>query len=289
MSVGVDRSDKKYVKSFLFSMKLGTPVEKLHVLTKLALIFVLSAVSIFMFDLSPAKGGPDLVGLSLLLAAVVILLATAGTTKYLFSSYLVMAVPVLAGEFLWWAVFNPSLPGPRAELLGLVLPISITSLEVAASKALGYAVMIYSAFLFLLATRDSEIMGALLQLGFKFKQAFFLALTLRNLNTMMSDYESIRMAQEARSGIAKRGIFHRLIDLGYTSVPLIASMIRRSTEMGVALQARGFEEASGVTNFRETRGFSVADYVMIAGLAGLCVYTLVLGHSFSALLGVHLN
>ncbi len=289
MSSDVDRSDKKYVRSFLFSMKLGTPVEKLHVLTKLALIFVLSAVSIFMFDLSPSKGGPDIVGLSLLLAAVVGLLAMAGTTKYLFSSYLVMAIPVLAGEFLWWAVFNPSLPGARAELLGVVLPISVTSLEVAVSKALGYAVMIYSAFLFLLTTRDSEIMGALLQLGFKFKQAFFLALTLRNLNTMMNDYESIRMAQEARSGIAKRGVFHKLIDLGYTSVPLIASMIRRSTEMGVALQARGFEEASEMTNFRETRAFSLADYAMIAVLVGLCVYTLVLGHSFTALFGVRLG
>ncbi len=267
-------------------MKLGTPVERLHVITKLVMIFVFSAVSIYMFDLPVSRGGPDLVGLVMLLAAVVALLALAGTTRYLFSSYLVMAIPVLVGEFLWWLLFNPGLPGPKLVILGLT--VSLASLYVAASKALGYAVMIYSVFLFLLTTRDSEIMGALLKLGLKFKQAFFVSLTLRNLNTIMGDYENIRMAQEARSGTARKGILGKVIDLGYTSVPLIASMIRRSTEMGIALQARGFEESSSVTDFKETRPFSAADYAVLALLTVLCVYTILMGHTLTALLGVHL-
>ncbi|MGC8601721.1 MAG: energy-coupling factor transporter transmembrane component T family protein [Thermoprotei archaeon] len=284
--MGADRSSKKYVRSFLFSMKLGTPVERLHVITKLVMIFVLSAVSIYMFDLPLSRGGPDLVGLVMLLAAVVALLALAGTTRYLFSSYLVMAIPVLVGEFLWWLLFNPALPGPKLVFLGFT--VSLTSVYVAASKALGYAVMIYSVFLFLLTTRDSEIMGALLKLGLKFKQAFFVSLTLRNLNTIMGDYENIRMAQEARSGTARKGILGKVIDLGYTSVPLIASMIRRSTEMGIALQARGFEESSSVTDFKETRPFSAADYAVLALLTVLSVYTVLMGHTLTALLGVHL-
>jgi energy-coupling factor transporter transmembrane protein EcfT len=284
--LGADRSSKKYVRSFLFSMKLGTPVERLHVITKLVMIFVLSAVSIYMFDLPLSRGGPDLVGLVMLLAAVVALLALAGTTRYLFSSYLVMAIPVLVGEFLWWLLFNPALPGPKLVFLGFT--VSLTSVYVAASKALGYAVMIYSVFLFLLTTRDSEIMGALLKLGLKFKQAFFVSLTLRNLNTIMGDYENIRMAQEARSGTARKGILGKVIDLGYTSVPLIASMIRRSTEMGIALQARGFEESSSVTDFKETRPFSAADYAVLALLTVLSVYTVLMGHTLTALLGVHL-
>ena len=71
-------------------------------------------------------------------------------------------------------------------------------------------------------------------------------LMFRNLNTILLDYQNIRSAQIARAAnVLRKNVFSRLIDLAYVSVPLVATMIRRSTEMGVALYARGFEASHG--------------------------------------------
>ncbi len=139
------------------------------------------------------------------------------------------------------------------------------SAKIGLSKAMGYAVLIYTSFLFLLTTRDVEIGGALRQLRVSFRKAFFVMLMFRNLNTILLDYESIRMAQVARaSSVIRSGILSRMKDLAYVSIPLVATMIRRSTEMGVALYARGFEASKGMTDYKETKRFSGVDYAIIA-------------------------
>jgi energy-coupling factor transporter transmembrane protein EcfT len=342
------RTKKGYVRTFIFSMKVGTPVEKLHVGTKVMMIVVMSVVALYMFDIPVTSGGPDIVGLLLLLTLVMVLLAVAGTTKYLANSYLLLALPVLFGQFFWWLFFNQHLPGSRLpfylwpgylpigvstviflgtfgglyyRMRGLLWPtvaaillwfISITpafldtypytwasiptggafpftvpsaAVSVAAAKALGYGVLIYTSFLFLLTTRDTEIAGALLQLKASFKAAFYTALMFRNLNIILLDYENIRIAQRARgSTVFRKNIFARIMDLARISIPLVASMIRRSTEMGVALYARGFENAKKVAGYRETKSFSYVDVLVIAILLVFLIYTVVLGHTMTSLL-----
>jgi energy-coupling factor transporter transmembrane protein EcfT len=342
------RTDKGYVRTFIFSMKVGTPVEKLHVVTKFLMIVVMSVVALYMFDIPVSSGGPDIVGLLLLLALVFVLLVLAGTTKYLANSYLVLALPVLFGQFFWWMFFNQHLPGSRLPfylwpgylpigistviLLGtfaglyyrmrsllwplvgavllwfiLITPAVLDSLPytwasipiggryaftipsaaitVATAKALGYGVLIYTSFLFLLTTRDTEIAGALMQLKASFKAAFYTALMFRNLNIILLDYENIRIAQRARGAtVYRKNIFARIIDLARISIPLVASMIKRSTEMGVALYARGFENAKKVDGYRETRSFSYMDVLVIAILLVFLVYTVVLGHTITSVL-----
>jgi energy-coupling factor transport system permease protein len=342
------RTKKGYVRTFIFSMKVGTPVEKLHVATKAFMIVVMSIVALYMFDIPVASGGPDVVGLVLLLALVFVLLVLAGTTKYLANSYLLLALPVLFGQFFWWLFFNQHLPGPRLPfyvwpgylpigvstvlLLGtlaglyyrmrvvlwpvvaavilwfisitpatldvypytwMALPagsaiaftIPAASVTVAAAKALGYGVLIYTSFLFLLTTRDTEIAGALMQLKASFKAAFYTALMFRNLNIILLDYENIRIAQRARGAtVFRRNVFARVIDLARISIPLVASMIKRSTEMGVALYARGFESTKKVEGYRETRSFSYMDVLVVAILLVFLVYTVVLGHTMTSLL-----
>jgi len=341
-----ERASKKYVRTFIYSMRVGTPVEKLHAITKIAMILFFSVIAIYMFDIPFSRGGPDLLGLILLLSIVLILLAVARTAKYLVSSYLIMALPVLIGEFLWWLVFNQGLAGPRIPLYvwpgyfpigvstglavlafalvylrsgrlfssallaallwfacvvpapldgppftfyripaspAVIIQVPQEAVDLALAKALGYGVLIYAAFLFLLTTRDAEIVGALLQLKVKFKQAFFAALMFRNLNTILLDYDNVRVAQRARAAATGRNPLKKVIDLGYMSVPLIASMIKRSTEMGVALQARGFETAGTVTQYRETRSFTYVDAVIISLLLFFLVYVVIMGNSFTSL------
>jgi energy-coupling factor transporter transmembrane protein EcfT len=341
------RTKKEYVRTFIFSMKVGTPVEKLHVITKLFMIVVMSIVALYMFNISVASGGPDIIGLLLLFALVMVLLSLAGCTKFLVSSYLLLAVPVLFGQFFWWLFFNHSLPGSRLPFyiwpgyiplgvstiifLGvfallyyrmrvLLWPllaaailwfISITpaaldsfpytwaviaigsahsftlpsaAVNVAAAKALGYGVLIYTSFLFLLTTRDTEIAGALLQLKASFKAAFYTALMFRNLNIILMDYENIKIAQRARgAAVFRKNVLARVMDLARISIPLVASMIKRSAEMGVALYARGFESAKKVKGYRETKNFSYMDVLVIAILIAFLVYTVVLGHTITSL------
>ena len=342
------RTSKKYVCTFIFSMRTGTPVEKLHVITKFFMIVAMSILALYMFDISVPRGGPDYIGEALLLLLVFVLLIVSRTAKYLTNSYLVLALPVLLGQFFWWLFFNWDLPGQRATFyfwpgflpIGLstvifvgvfalvyyksrsvvlslipslllwwftVMPGAINSSSlftwakisvgpiysftlpqwaatVAFSKALGFGVMIYSSFLFLLTTRDTEIGGALKQLKLSFRKSFFVTLMFRNLNTILIDYQNIRIAQVARAAnVLRKSVFSRLIDLAYVSVPLVATMIRRSTEMGVALYARGFEASHDMTDYKETKRFTYVDFTIVAILVGFLIYEVILGHSITAL------
>jgi len=337
------RTSKKYVRTFIFSMRVGTAVEKLHVVTKAMMIIVLSVIALFMFDELP----PDMYGLALLIVIVFSLLLLARVGKYLISSYLALALPVLLGEFIWWLVFNRNLPGSLTYIyawpgflpigfstimfvlvFGLVFiktrkiisslvaallvwyifivpgtldtskittwftfpigrPIGMLTSSlaemVAVSKAMGFAVLIYTSFLFLLTTRDTEIAGALVQLKASFKQAFFVALMFRNLNLILLDYDNIRIAQRARgAGVIRKSIFSKIIDLAYISIPLVASMIRRATEMGVALYARGFESSTNMTQYNETKNLTYVDIIIWIIMIGLLIYTAVLHQSITA-------
>ncbi len=329
-------------------MRTGTPVEKLHVITKFFMIVAMSILALYMFDIPVTKGGPDIIGLALLLLLVFFLLAISRTAKYLVNSYLILAVPVLLGQFFWWLFFDWDLPGARTTfyfwpgflplgistvvLVGVfalvyyrsrsivlslvpamllwwftVMPSVIVSSSlltwaripfgpafsflmpqwsatVAFAKALGFAVMIYTSFLFLLTTRDTEIGGALRQLKLSFRKSFFVMVMFRNLNTILLDYQNIRSAQIARAAnVLRKRIYSRIIDLAYVSVPLVASMIRRSTEMGVALYARGFEASHEMTDYKETRRFSYVDFTIVAILVAFLIYEVILGHSITAL------
>ena len=329
-------------------MRIGTPIEKLHVITKFLMIAVMSVLTLYMFDIPVTKGGPDVIGLILLLALVFSLLFISRTAKHLVSSFLILAVPVIFGEFFYWLFFNGALPGPKIVLYlwpGF-LPIGVSTLVlagvfslvyyrtrsigwslipalllwwftimptalsfssvatwaripigasysfslphwspiVAFSKALGYAVLIYTSFLFLLTTRDVEIAGALRQLKLSFKKSFFVALMFRNLNAILLDYQDIKMAQTARaSGVVRKSIFTKVMDLARLSIPLVAGMIRRSTEMGVALYARGFEAARTMTDYKETKPLSFVDFTILAILVAFLIYVVFLGHSITSL------
>jgi energy-coupling factor transporter transmembrane protein EcfT len=203
-----------------------------------------------------------------------------------------IAQPLVAALLLWWFMIMPRALDfspiatwyrlPFGAVEGFHLPY--WSAVVALSKAMGYGVLIYTSFLFLLTTRDVEIAGAMRQLRLSFRKSFFIALMFRSLNTLLLDYENIRIAQTARAAnVARRSIFSRIIDLAYVSIPLVATMIKRSTEMGVALYARGFEASKKMTEYKETKGITYLDLIVMAILAAFIVYEVVLGHTIASL------
>jgi energy-coupling factor transporter transmembrane protein EcfT len=65
--------------------------------------------------------------------------------------------------------------------------------------------------------------------------------------------------------------------MAYLTVPLIANMMRRSTEISDALSARGYEMSSTPTVYREVKPFHAIDYVLIIGTTVLVVGVMAVG------------
>ena len=79
----------------------------------------------------------------------------------------------------------------------------------------------------------------------------------------------------------KKNIVIRIRDMAYLTVPLIANMMRRSTEISDALSVRGYEMGSNPAIYREVKPFHVVDLVLIIGTVALVVAVLVGGLSIT--------
>jgi energy-coupling factor transporter transmembrane protein EcfT len=102
------------------------------------------------------------------------------------------------------------------------------------------------------------------------------------------DYGTIRQAQVARGVDVKgKSIFGKILDLARISVPLIVTMIRRSTEVGDAVMARGMIRLSArPVEFRETRPVRAVDLFLIALFVILVAAVLIFRFNLSRLLGL---
>lgn len=332
---------RRFVRSFLFSVRIDSPLARLHVLTKLFAILALSMV-IVQFISTEA---PDPVGTILLILLTFLALYLCGVLRWVFRSYLLVIFPALLGMALVWVAFNPD---PRGGILleipvysgeielgvslglgiflavligwyvvrkeifwGLVVggalavvvtsllgnpsvvfarvpffhPLSIVvsknNLVVAITKALGYGAMIFVSLLLVMTTRDIEFIGVMRQARIPYVAAFFVSTMLRSLSMALVDYGTIRQAQIARGVALKRkNLFQVIADMAYMAVPLTASILRRSSEVGDAIMIRGFTmKTRNPTEFHEVRPFTLADGVVVA----ICILLLV------ATFGFHLN
>jgi len=100
------RITRHYAHAFLFSVRTGSPLARLHVITKAMLVLGVSALVVrFM-----RTGDPDPVGAGLLMLVSFGLLLLSGAGRWLFRSYLGAIFPMLCLLTLVWIVFNPN-PG----------------------------------------------------------------------------------------------------------------------------------------------------------------------------------
>jgi energy-coupling factor transport system permease protein len=324
MGINNTKFEKEYVRSFLLYMKIGSPVARLNVFTKLLMVISISLIITRMISTER----PDPLGITFFLAIIMVLLVLSGSLLFILRSRFSIIFFALFVIFLTWIIFNP-MPGGRVLLryvvfsgtltlsnmvylliavlisgviyfkvkgffpslltfiilmygLNAFLPelplkygitlsgpfillISEKSLLIAGTKVLGYGSMILATLLFLVTTRDIELVDLFRKLGFSFKYCFFLSLFFRTLSSALLDYTTIRQAQISRgTTLKKKNIFQVLRDFAMLSVPLIITTIRRGTEIGTALSARGFDfSPKKVTEFKESRGVSFNDYLLL--------------------------
>ncbi|MBV9019715.1 MAG: energy-coupling factor transporter transmembrane protein EcfT [Ktedonobacteraceae bacterium] len=259
---------RRYVRSFLFSRRIDAPLANVHLLARTILVLCLSAVQLRTIDTLH----PDAVTAALLFGISLLLFAASGMKRSLACVYLLLTLPALLSLFSTWVLFNPV--AGSVNLLHvqitpfshpLTLLVSDRSLLVAVSKVLGYGGMVLITAALIVTSRDAELIGAFRQLRVPQAIIFFLSTVFRALEMAWSDYETIRLAQLARAINARpRSFVRRLRDLGSIAVPMVAMMIRRSSEIGDALTARGYRVGQASTDFYETSRWRRIDWVVLA-------------------------
>ncbi|WP_126556943.1 energy-coupling factor transporter transmembrane component T [Dictyobacter kobayashii] len=146
----------------------------------------------------------------------------------------------------------------------LTLYISEQGLLLALTKVISYSGMMFSTIALVVTSRDIELMGAMRQLRIPRPIIFFLSTVFRALNLALTDYETIYQAQIARAVNAQpRSFLRRLRDLASIAVPMVAMMIRRSSEIGDALLARGYTLGQKDSDFYETSPWRPLDWSLL--------------------------
>lgn len=277
--------EKKFVKTILFYAKTNSVFVKLDPIAKF-LIFVIVSVAVIR---AITESYPDLIFSCIVFFIVLFFFAESRTIKYLVESYLVLLIIALIVLFIWWLFFNQvgSSVLYQGSLYTIKLKVTTESVYIGLSKVFGYAAMAFLTLLILMTTRDIDIVSGLTKAKFPFKIVFFISLIFRSLNIMTEDLDSIRQAQYARSGKVKGfRILKKIKEFIALSIPLTASMIKRSVEMGSALEARGFSNAKKISEPLEQRKFRYYDYIGISlSVIGIFV---VYFFNLSIIMGVHL-
>ena len=342
------REGKEYVRTFLFSMKIDSPLAKMHIVSKVVSILLVSLIVVKLMDMQR----PDPAGVVVLAGLGLFSLYLGGVIAWLFRSYLVVLFPMLGTLIVTWLVFNPD-PGTRVFFqlplyagsvqlqlsVGLVVfvaapliyfrftrrifwglvagtalvillnrvdlnpslrlaefrlfqPISLVisdkNVVVAVTKVFGYATMVFGSLTLVMTTRDAEVAGTLRQTRIPYAVSFFASVMLRSLSMAVLDYGTIRQAQVARGvDLQDKSIFAKLMDLARISVPLIVTMIRRSTEVADAVMARGMTSLSAnPVTFRETRPLNTFDVLVMLLFVALTVVVYGFSFNLTHLLGV---
>jgi energy-coupling factor transporter transmembrane protein EcfT len=174
-----------------------------------------------------------------------------------------LLLPLPAWTFARMPFFHP-----------LTLLISDNSLLVAITKVIGYSGMVFTTISLVVTSRDVELIGALRQLRLPQPVIFFLSTVFRALDLALTDYTTVHQAQIARAINARpRSFIRRLRDLGSIAVPMVAIMIRRSSEIGDALLARGYRLNQPNADFYETSPWRPIDWIVLATCVGLLYLT----------------
>jgi energy-coupling factor transport system permease protein len=277
--------EKKYVKTILFYAKTNSVFVKLNPVAKFV-IFVIVSIAVIR---AITESYPDLIFSMIVLFIVLIFFVESKTIKYLVESYLVLLTMALIVLLIWWLFFNQIGNSVlyQASLYTIKLKVTTESLYVGLSKVIGYAAMAFLTLLMIMTTRDIDIVAGLSKIKLPFQIVFFISLIFRSLNIMADDLDSIRHAQYARSGkVESFKLLKKIKEFIALSIPLTASMIKRSVEMGAALEARGFSNAKKLSDSLDQRRFKFSDFIGLV-LSTVGIFT-VYFFNFSVMVGKYI-
>jgi energy-coupling factor transport system permease protein len=139
---------------------------------------------------------------------------------------------------------------------------------------LKYITVIPLALLFMKTTSPSEFAASLNRIGVNYKIAYAVSITMRYIPDVMTDYQDISFAQQAR-GIdmsRKEKLLKRLKNVSAILWPLIFSSLERIETISAAMELRGFGQKSYRTWYR-ARPFARRDYIALVMIILITVVT----------------
>ena len=128
-----------------------------------------------------------------------------------------------------------------------------------------YLVIVPAVFTFLVTTNPSEFAASLNRIGISYKLGYSLALALRYIPDVQSDFTKIRNSQSAR-GIEmsnKAGFLERIKKTSAIIFPLIFTSMDRIDVVSNAMELRGFGK-NKKRSWYMGKSLTVNDYVVIA-------------------------
>lgn len=170
-------------------------------------------------------------------------------------------------------IFSPEegvkIYGTRHELARISARYSVTKEQLfyLLNVMLKYFTVVPIALLFITTTDPSEFAASLNHIGVSYKISYAVAITLRYLSDVQSDYMEISQAQQAR-GVdlsRKAPLRKRISGLAGIAVPLIFSSLDHIDLVSNAMDLRGFGKHSKRTWYAE-KPFTGMDYAVIAGM-----------------------
>ena len=180
-------------------------------------------------------------------------------------------------SFILWGIFYP---GPAEIHLFGPLRVGRSALLYGAGMAVRLNLMLFCGLVFLASTRVEEFTAGLFILGLPYSISFALSLSFRLVPIFTETAQTILEAQRSRGlDTEAGGPLQRIRTYLPLLVPVFASALRRTNQLAIALESKGFSAGRVRTSLREYR-FRPADFgflLILAALAGGCVTIRLLG------------
>lgn len=168
--------------------------------------------------------------------------------------------------------------GTRTEIVPLFWHYTLTreQLFYEFNIMLKYFTVIPVVLIFVVTTNPSEFAASLNRIGISYRAGYAVAIALRYVPDVQSDFTKIRHAQEAR-GIemsTKAPLHKRLKSMAAIIFPLIFSSMDRIDVVGNAMELRGFGKNKKRTWY-SGKALTMNDYLVMAFVVIFCIGAMV--------------
>jgi energy-coupling factor transport system permease protein len=248
-----------------------SPLHRVDAISKLAAVIILG-VTVMLSNSN----------LALFMLLVLVLVACLGVARVPFRQFrrgfgvlLFFAGGICLTQILW----NQS-----GDVLFTVLgrPVTEGGVRWGIEKGLTICNLGLTSFTFVWTTNPRETVAGLVHFGLKYRFAWGVFLVLRYGPLFEHEYRVIREAQEVRGRDVSAGrVRGRLQMLKRYTMPLLFSMVRKTTNIAIAMDSRAFG-AYPTRTFRDAFAWSRSGLILMAALVVLSIALLLTGGAFSS-------
>lgn len=255
----------------------GTWIHNLCGVTKLVFFLLWTITAMICYDIRV---------LSVMVVISVVIFIVSKTSfsqvKGVFTFVLVFLCINLFAIFLFAPTHGTELYGTEHVLFTITKKYVVTAEQLfyEAHVFIKYVVIVPSVFTFLVTTNPSEFAASLNRVGIGYKGCYALALALRYIPDVQSDFTKIRNSQAAR-GIEmskKASLINRIRHTATIIFPLIFTSMDRIDVISNAMELRCFGKNKKRTWYMG-RPLKAADYIVIASTVILSVVALLITFS----------